>query len=84
MSLYRFDSRLSCAHFRLYCEKIIPMIEFNNLIIGLNKFEHGQNNLMMGYYSFKNRLVNYILWTYVFPMMACLMGKLFTIMGTII
>ena len=52
--------------------------------MGLNNFEHGQNNLMMGYYSFKNGLVNNTLWTSVFPMMACPMGKLFSIMGTII
>jgi hypothetical protein len=58
MGLYRFDSRLSCAHFRLYCGKIIPIIEFYNSIMGLHNFEHGQNNLMIGYYSFKNRLVN--------------------------
>ena len=58
MGIYRFDSRLSCAHFRLYCGKIIPIIEFYNSIMGLHNFEHGQNNLMMEYYSFKNRLVN--------------------------
>ena len=45
--------------------------------MGFDNFENGQNNSMMGYYSFKNGLVNYTLWTYVLPMMACLMGKLF-------
>ena len=45
--------------------------------MGLNNFEHGQNNLMMGYYSFKNEIVNNTLLTHVFPMMACPMGKLF-------
>ena len=84
MGLYRFDSRSSCAHFCLYCGKIIPIIEFYNSIMGLNNFEHGQNNLIMGHYSFKNELVNNTLWTYVFPMMAYPMGKLFLIMGTII
>ena len=49
--------------------------------MGLNNFEHGQNNLMMGYYSFTNGLVNNTLWTYVCPMMACLMGKLFANYG---
>ena len=67
MGLYSFDSRLSCAHFRLYC----------NSIMGLNNFEHGQKNLMMGYYSFRNELVNNTLWTYVLPILACPMGKLF-------
>ena len=84
MGLYRFDSRLSCAHFRLYCGKIIPIIEFYNSIMGLHNFEHGQNNLMMGYYSFNNGLVNNTLWTYVFPLLACPMGKLFWFMGPII
>ena len=77
MGLYIFDSRLSCAHFRLNCGKIIPIIEFYNSIMGFDNFEHGQNNSMMEYYSFENRLVNYTLWTYVLPMTACLMGKLF-------
>ena len=84
MGLYRFDSRLSCDHFRLYCGKIIPIIEFYNSIMGLNNFEHGQNNLMMGYDSFRNRLVNNTLWTYVFAILVCPMGKLFSIMGPII
>ena len=77
MGIYRFDSRLSCAHFRLYCGKTIPIIEFYNSILGLNNFEHGQNYLMMGCYLFENGLVNNTLWTYVFPMLACPMGKLF-------
>ena len=84
MGLYRFEIRLICAHFRLYCGKIIPIIEFYNSIMGFDNFEHGQNNSMMGYYSFKNGLVNYTLWTHVLPMMACPMGKLFLSMGTII
>ena len=54
MGIYRFDSILSCDHFRLYCGKIIPIIEFYNSIMGLNKFEHDQNNLMMGCYLFEN------------------------------
>ena len=33
--------------------------------------------LMMRYYSFQNGLVYYTLWTYVFPMMACLIEKPF-------
>ena len=45
--------------------------------MGLNNFEHGQNYLMMGCYLFENGLVNNTLWTYVFPMLACPMGKLF-------
>ena len=52
--------------------------------MGLHNSEHGQNNSIMGYYSFKNGLVNNILWTYVLPMLACPMGKLFWIMGQII
>ena len=77
IGLCRFDSRLICAHFRLYCGKIIPIIQFYNSIMGFHNFEHGQNNSMMGYYSFKNGLVNYTLWTYVLPMMACLMENYF-------
>ena len=84
MGLYRFDSRLSCAHFRLYCGKIIPIIEFYNSIMGLHNFEHGQNNLMMGYYSFKNELVNNTLLTYVFSHDGLSNGKTISIMGTII
>ena len=84
MGIYRFDSRLSCAHFCLYCGKIIPIIEFYNSIMGLNNFEHGQNYLIMGCYLFENRLVNNTLWTYAFPMLVCPMGKLFWIMGPII
>ena len=44
--------------------------------MGLNKFEHDQNNLMMGLYYDDYGLIYFTFWTHVFPMMACPMGML--------